>query len=235
MEIITKTPEEISFISKMNVSLANAIRRSVGEVPILAIVEADIYKNDSALYDEIIAHRLGLLSLKNQKMKADQSVEMKMKVKGKGDGVEILASELDGDVVYPDTPIVLLKDGQEIELIARAKVGKGADHAKFMPGLAFYKHLPKIKISSEGERQSELAEIYPEVFEMFGEKLKVKNAAACSLDQEDMINYSGVDIEFDDNLVFTIESWGQIEAKEIFIETCKALKGNLSEVSKIIK
>ena len=235
MEITTKTPKEIVFISKLDISLANALRRSVGEIPILAIVEADIYKNDSALYDEIIAHRLGLLPLKNQKMKADQTIEMKMKAKGEGDGVEILAGELDGDVIYPETPIVLLGDGQKIELIARAKVGKGVDHSKFMPGLVFYKHLPKIKISSEGEKQSELADIYPEVFEMFGDKLRVKDASACDLDQEDMVSYPGIDIEFDDNLVFTIESWGQIEAKEIFAETCKALKGNLSEVSKVIK
>lgn len=235
METITKTPEEITFTSKLNVSLANAIRRSVGEIPILAIVEADIYKNDSALYDEIIAHRLGLLPIKNQKMKAGESVEMKMKAKGEGDGIEIFAKEIDGDIVYPETPIVLLGEGQKIELIARAKVGKGIDHSKFMPGLAFYKHLPKIKISTEGEKQSELAEIYPEVFEMFGEKLKVKNAAACDLDQEDMASYPGISMEFDDNVVFTIESWGQIDAKEIFTEACKALKGHLSEVSKKIK
>jgi len=50
-----------------------------------------------------------------------------------------------------------------------------------------------------------------------------------------MTSYPGVDIEFDDNLVFTIESWGQIEAKEILTESCKVLKGNLSEVSKAIK
>ena len=83
METIIKTPGKISFISDMNISLANAIRRNVGEIPILAIVEADIYKNDSALYDEVIAHRLGLISLKNQKMKADQTIEMKLKAKGK--------------------------------------------------------------------------------------------------------------------------------------------------------
>ncbi len=235
MEMITKTPEEISFVSEMNVSLANAIRRSVGEVSILAIVEADVYKNDSALYDEIIVHRLGLIPLKNQKMKVDQSIEMKLKAKGKGDVTEVLAGELGGDVVYPEAPIVLLGDGQEIELVARAKIGKGNEHARFMPGLVFYKHLPKIKISDEGEKQSELAEIYPKVFEMFGDKLKVKDAVACDLDQDDMVDYPGVSIEFDAHLVFMIESWGQIEAKEIFTEACKVLKGNLSEVSKAIK
>lgn len=235
METIIKTAEEISFITDINVSLANAIRRSVGEISILAIDECDIYKNDSVLYDEIIAHRLGLLSLKNQKMKADQTVEMKMKAKGKGDGVEIFAGEIDGDIVYPETPIVLLGEGQALELVARARAGKGIDHAKFMPGLAHYKHLAKIKISGEGEKQTELVELYPDAFEMFGEKVKVKNAAACDLDEDDVKDYSGVEISFDNNLVFTIESWGQIEAKDIFTEACKALKGNLSEVAKAIK
>ena len=235
MEMIEKTQEKIRFASSMNVSLANAIRRSVDEIPILAIDEADIYKNDSVLYDEIIAHRLGLIPLKNQKIKADQVVEMKLKVKGSGEAKEILAGELGDSVVYPEMPLVLIGSEQEVELVARARVGKGISHAKFSPGIIFYKHLAKIKIIGDGEKQSELAEIYPEVFEMFGDKLKVKDAAACDLDQEDMKSYPGVTIGFDNNLSFTIESWGQIGVKDIFIEACKALKGNLSEVSKVIK
>ena len=233
--MIEKTQEKVTFVSDMNVSLANAIRRSVNEIPILAVDEADIYKNDSVLYDEIIAHRLGLIPLKNQKMKADQTIEMKLKVKGKEEIREILAGELGDSVVYPEMPIVLIGEGQEVEIVARAKVGKGITHAKFSPGIIFYKHLAKIKIASDSEKQSELAEIYPEVFDMFGEKVKVKNAAACDLDQEDMKDYPGITIVFDNNLVFTIESWGQMDAKDMFAEACKALKGNLSEVSKVIK
>jgi len=235
METIEKSPEKIIFTGEMNVSLANALRRSVNEIPILAIDEVDIYKNDSVLYDEIIAHRLGLIPLKNQKMKSGQTIEMKMKVKGKGDGIEILSGKLEGDVVYPDMPLVLLSENQEISLVARARAGKGINHAKFSPGILFYRHLAKIKISGEGEKHSELAKLYPQVFEMFGEKLRVKNAAACELDQEDMKDYPGVTIEFDDNLVFTIESWGQISARDIFFGACKALKDNLSQVSKAIK
>ncbi len=235
MEIIKKINEEMSFVSEMDVSLANAIRRSVGEIPILAIDECDIYKNDSALYDEIIAHRLGLVSLKNQKMKVGQTVEMKMKAKGKGDVIEIMAGLLGDSVVYPETPIVLLGNKQEIELVARARAGKGNTHAKFMPGVIFYKQLPRIKISEEGKKHSELAELYPEVFEMFGNELRVKSAAACDLDDEDLKDYHGVSIEFGNDLVFMIESWGQIEVGDVFIEACKALKVNLSEVLKVVK
>jgi DNA-directed RNA polymerase subunit D len=235
MEIIKNTSEEIVFSADLNVSLANAIRRSVGEIDILAIDECDIYKNDSALYDEIIAHRLGLVSLKNQKMKKDDVLELKFKANGEGNGEMVLAGNLGADVIYPETPIVLLSEGQQIEIVAKARVGRGVDHAKFMPGLFHYKHLPTIKILKEGEKQVELPALYPEVFEMYGENIKVKDAWKCDLDNEDMEYYPGVEISFGDSLVFMIESWGQIEAKKIFVESCKALKSNLSEVSKAVK
>jgi len=235
METITKTPEMITVVSDLNVSLANAIRRSVNEVPVLAIDEADVYKNDSALYDEIISHRLGLIPLKNQKMKVDQTVEMKFKVKGKGERTEVLSGELGDQAVYQDMPIVILSEGQEVEVVARARAGLGINHAKFSPGILFYKHLPKIKISGEGEKQSELAEIYPEAFEMFGEKLKIKDATKFDLEQDDMKDYPGIEVSYGDDLVLTVESWGQMDAKDVFIEATKALKGNLSEVSKVIK
>jgi len=236
MEIISKTAEEVQFTSNMDVSLANAIRRSVSEIPILAIYEADIYKNDSVLYDEVIAHRLGLIPLKNQKLKAGQSIELKLQVKGKeGDKREVLSGDIDGDVVYSDMPFVLLENGQTLKLVARANVGFGKDHSRYSPGVIFYRHVPSIKISGEGEKQSELAELYPKVFSFEAGKLQVRDAYECTLDPEDFENYPGVEISFADSLHFSIESWGQIEAKEIFNDACKALKSNISEVGRVLK
>ncbi|MCH7850462.1 MAG: hypothetical protein IH845_02355 [Nanoarchaeota archaeon] len=235
MKLIQKTNDSIRIVADLNISLANAIRRSVNEIPILAIDEVDIYKNDSALYDEIIAHRLGLVVLKNQKIKGSAKIEMKMKAKCKGDQTKVVAGMLGDLVVHPETLIVLIDEGKEIELVARAAVGKGIDHAKYSPGVIFYKHLPKIKISGGGEKQTELAEIYPEIFEMFGNKLKVRDATAGDIDMEDILNYPGIEIDFDNNLVIDIESWGQINSAEVFTEACKALKANLSKVLKAIK
>ncbi len=234
MELIKKNPEEIILTTNINISLANAIRRSVNEIPILAIDEVNIYKNDSALYDEIIAHRLGLIPLKNQKLKKDSDIKLKLKIKGKDKGTKILSRELGELSVYENIPIVLLEGGQEIELVAKARTGIGEKHSKFSPGLIYYKQIPKIKISNEGEKHNKLAEIYPEIFE-YSEKLKVKDILKRDLDDEDFKDYPGVSIEFGDELAIYIESWGQIKAEEIFIESCKALEKNLSEIRKSIK
>ena len=52
-------------ISKINPSIANAIRRYIlAYVPTVAIHDVEIKKNGSAIYDEMLAHRLGLIPLK---------------------------------------------------------------------------------------------------------------------------------------------------------------------------
>ena len=234
MKKIGKTSEKVVFETDMDISLANAIRRSAGEIPILAIDEVDIYKNDSALYDEIIAHRLGLIPLKNQKLKPEEVLKFKLKEKGNEEGTVVLSEKLGKDIVYKEMPIVLLEKEQELELVAKAKTGKGKEHSKYMPGLVFYKQLPKIVISKDGEKHKKLAELYPDVFEFDG-KLKVKNVSACNLDQKDIEEFKGIEIKFGDELLFSIESWGQIDAKDIFVESCKELKSNLNDLAKALK
>jgi DNA-directed RNA polymerase subunit D len=230
MKIITKTPEKVEFVTEMDISLANALRRSVYEVPVLAVDEVDLYRNDSALYDENVCHRIGLIPLKNQKLKDGETIELKLNVEGR----EVLSKDLGKDVVYSEMPIVLLNGEQGLELVAKARMGKGKDHAKFVPGLVFYKYLTKITISKDGEKHKELAEMYPMVFEFDG-KLKVKNEYQADLDQEDVAGFKGVDIEQTNQIIFTIESWGQMKAEEIFNDIVKALEGNLKDVSKELK
>ncbi len=95
IKIISKNEEKVSFVTDMSETLANAIRRSVLEIPILAIDEVEFFKNDSALYDEILAHRLGLIPLVTEKTFTERekcsckgkgcskcSVDLKIKIKG---------------------------------------------------------------------------------------------------------------------------------------------------------
>ena len=67
MTVLFNTPQKLVLRIPANEPLANAIRRSVAEIPVLAVDEVEIFKNDSALYDEMIAHRVGLIPLKTEK------------------------------------------------------------------------------------------------------------------------------------------------------------------------
>jgi DNA-directed RNA polymerase subunit D len=237
METITNNKEKLVIKTTINTSLANAIRRSINEIPILAIHEADIYANDSALYDEIIAHRLGLIPLKNQNIKGELELEYKLKVKGKQDKgtTEVLAKELGEDVVHENIPITLLEKDQKIELVAKANIGTGKEHARYSPGIMYYKHYPHIKITGEGQQQTQLAQLYPQVFTEEQGKLTIKDETQCELDEEDLENIPGINITFNDELLLQVESWGQLTTQKMLQEASTVLKKNLSELQKKIK
>jgi DNA-directed RNA polymerase subunit D len=216
IKIERKEDEKLKLNSDMPISLANAIRRSVNHIPTLAITELEISKNDSALYDEIIAHRMGLIPLKNEKLKMTKdcvckgkgcgkcSVKFKLKAKGPA---TVYSSDLSpGSSVVYKIPITHLEKDQELELVAVAKVGIGRDHAKFAPGLLYYKYTADIDKKDVKEDDENFKKVLEDAEKNDGKELSL-----------------------------FIESWGQIKPKEIFIEAVDALIKNLKEFSKQIK
>ena len=65
IEVIKNQNGELSFVLRgISSAYANALRRTTEEIPVLAIDEVEISKNDSVLYDEVLSHRIGLVPLK---------------------------------------------------------------------------------------------------------------------------------------------------------------------------
>ncbi len=66
LNILEKSEYKLVFVVEgISVEMLNALRRiMLTEVPVMAIDEVIILKNDSPLYDEIVSHRLGLVPLK---------------------------------------------------------------------------------------------------------------------------------------------------------------------------
>jgi len=231
MEVIQKTPEK--FIIKMpaNEPLANAIRRSVSEIPTLAIDEVEIYKNDSALYDEMLAHRLGLVALKTEKgMSAKTKIDLKLSKTGP---CTVYSSDLEGaaDIIYGKIPLTILGAGHKLELVATAILGQGVEHAKYVPGLAYYRHLFKIKSSSEIDS---IVEKYTSTFK----PEKVSGHWICDLNDALTEKIHKIDdkaISNSDELLFILESYGNMPAQEIFEKAIKVLEDNLEEVQKAFK
>jgi DNA-directed RNA polymerase subunit D len=237
MKIINKKNNQITFSAEIDDSLANAIRRYVDQIPILAIDDVEISMNDSPLYDETIAHRLGLIPLKMEKTINEKGEEITLVSKKEG---TVYSGELKGKVepVYDKIPITLLKKGQELEILATARTGKGSKHAKFSPGLMFYRDVVDIKIDKECPK--EIVNACPK------KVLKVDNGKVCVIDEYecdmceecvDFCNKQGkqfIELVPKGELIITIESFGQITPEEMFKRSIETLKEDLEEVSKKI-
>jgi len=213
-----KDKGKISFITDMSASLANAIRRSALEIPIMAIDEVEIFKNDSALYDEMIAHRLGLIPIKTEK--AIKHTKFKIKEVGPK---TVYSTDIKPSIGTSfKLPVVILDNEQELEIVCDAKLGKGIEHIKYSPGLVFYKHsvdedvLDYIHVDDNGKVS------YNE------EELKNKEVS------EELLNKIKKVKEIHE-LEFNIEGWGQIPVKDIFPKAIDVLDKNLNELGKAVK
>jgi DNA-directed RNA polymerase subunit D len=231
MEVLSKTPQKLVMRLDVSESLANAVRRSVSEVPTLAISEVEIFKNDSALYDELLSHRLGLVPLKTEKSMNEKTV-VELKIKKSGPGI-VYSEDLQGDaeVVEAKIPLVLLGAGHQLELIATATLGKGVTHAKHIPGLCYYRHLLEVTSSAEIDKivQKSKGEVKPE---------KKGSKWICDLREADVDAIKALDkdaVKDLDDLVFVVESYGSMPAESIFQKSIEALSDNASEFLKELK
>ena len=153
-------------VSGVNASFLNSLRRTLlSQVPKLAIDDVTIYDNTSALFDEMVAHRLGLLPVPTD---LNQFVRRNQCQTCNGEGCSActvlytLSKEgpcmvLSGDltpaadakfrIVDQKVPIVKLLEGQRIMLEAGAVLGTGAEHAKWQAVTAVgYTEFPSVKI-----------------------------------------------------------------------------------------
>ncbi|MFH1803016.1 MAG: DNA-directed RNA polymerase subunit D [archaeon] len=231
METIENTNDRLVLRLEANEPLANAIRRSFSEVPTLAIDEVEIYKNDSALYDEIVANRLGLIPLKTEKsMSSKTKIDLKLSKKGPGN---VYAEDLQGPatIVQPKIPITLLGESHKLELMATATLGIGKEHAKHIPGLCYYRHILEVKSTPAIDKIVEKSKglIKPE--KKGGKWLCDPNEAIIN-DIEKADKEAVTDSK---ELLFIIESYGNMPAKDILTEAVKALEKNLDEFEKQLK
>ena len=243
MKLIKKTEDKIIISEKIEDSLANAIRRFVHEIPILAVDEVEIFKNDSALYDETVAHRMGLIPLKMDDSlkerenctcdgKGCNKCTVSLKLVADKEGF-VYSKELKGkgEVVYPGIPIAFLNKGQQIEIVAYARLGRGREHSKFAPGLIFYKNTPEVKKGRDdkikGENYVAKGENVEKMFDndLLGDYVEIRKKEGKEI----------VRVHPGEELVIEVESFGQISAKEIFLDSIKELRERLEQAIKDLK
>ncbi len=231
MQVIQETKEKLILRIDANEPLANAIRRSVSEVPTLAIDEVEIFKNDSALYDEVLAHRLGLIPLRTEKsMSSKTKIDFKLSRKGP---CTVYSEDLRGpaDIIYGKIPISILGEEHKLELVATAILGTAREHSKHLPGLCYYRNILEVKSSTQIDK----------IIENSKGLIKAEKKGTkwfCDLKDAEIKEIEKIEkdaISDSEELIFVIESFGNMPAKDILIQAIKALEENLDEFEKEVK
>ena len=230
-------------------ALANSLRRLMMEtVPAMAIEEVEFTKNDSALYDEILAHRLGLLPLTTDlkdynikkpedELSAKNSVKLTLKAKGP---CTVYAEDFKSKdpaikPVFGKTPIVKLLKGQELELEATAVLGTAKEHVKFAPCLAWYVYEPKVTVNNNHKDFDKFKDKFPPQIFANG-KIDAKLIEKHNLYEAcDGVHDEIVHLEKDPTtFIFTIEPWGQLAPHEILASALERFSELLEQFAEAI-
>ncbi|MDP7078619.1 MAG: DNA-directed RNA polymerase subunit D [Candidatus Undinarchaeales archaeon] len=261
IEIVSKDERKLVFILRdSDPVFANTLRRIMkSEVPTMAIEEVNYLQNSSALYDEVLALRLGLIPLKTDLaayVPPDEcqcggegcpncSAFLTLKSKGEAEAKMVYSGDLvpTDPTVAPSTatiPLIPLLNDQELELEAVARLGRGRNHVKWQPGLIGYKYLPTIEVDAkkcDGKVET-IIDACPRNILVAKKRLPAfKNEADCSLCKAcEEVSEGGVTIKGDPTaFVFTVESFGQLPPESIVLEAARILEKKALEFEDGIK
>ena len=141
IQVLSTDPKKISVRLKgVPLQYANALRRiCLNGVPVFAIDTVDVIENSSAMMDESIAHRLGMIPLKTELSRfnePDSRVLLVLDSGNKETSETVTSADLlsQDEVVKPSSnkiSIAYLAPGQKIKVEAYARLGRGTEHAKW--------------------------------------------------------------------------------------------------------
>jgi DNA-directed RNA polymerase subunit D len=232
----------------------------IGEVPTLSIDDVKIYDNTSALFDEMLAHRLGLIPIASDEgftVPREEcscggegcpacSVVLTMSVEGPGMvySRDLISEDPRIAPSDPDIPIVKLTKDQKVVLEARAVVSCGREHAKWQPTTACgYKNYPVISISEKCDACAQCVDECPrEILEISHGKVavaegKLEACSLCRLCERACLNTgigeeSAIRIGTDESrFLFVVESDGSLPAGRIVAKALEYLKSQSGELS----
>ncbi len=234
-------------------AFANALRRIIiAYVPTIAIEEVIMVENTLPMFDEYIAHRLGLTPLNSDIddlefqetcsvcggtgcSNCTVSLTLTMET-DKNTNLTIYSRDLvsNDPRVYPvsdDIPIMRMGSNQRLILEAIARFGTGKEHAKFQPTSSIgYQYMPIIEIHSGHKFTREVADVCPRNVLEFDEdtqNINIKNLLNCNLCMEctTVPSGNGISIRGDESqIIFLVESNGSLPVENIVTKAADILR-----------
>ena len=259
LDIIELKPKKaVIKIEDIKPYFINSIRRvMLSELPKLAVEDVVIYDNTSALFDEIIAHRLSLIPIPTDlslltfrsdcvcKGKGCPNCTVRYTLSKEGAGTvysgDLQPAEKSWAIKEDKIPIVELYGDQRLILEVEAILGRGKDHAKWQSVIAPGYRIEKT-IEFDKKRLNDvkefLSKIPEDIADIKGDKIILKDDKKLAklqyyLEKE---NIDFITIKNDPTkITFSFETDGAFTTKDALLESVKILEKKYAEFSKLLK
>ncbi|MCE7737135.1 MAG: DNA-directed RNA polymerase subunit D [Candidatus Heimdallarchaeota archaeon] len=246
-------PDILKFIITGTIpAFTNALRRTImSYVPTIAIDEVIMVENNTAMFDEYIAHRLGLIPLNSDiddlNVQADCDVcngagcnacTVTLTLTQETDlstTMIIKSSDLipDDHRVYPmvdEVPIMKMGPDQRLILEAVARFGIGKEHAKWQPTASIgFQYMPTLEIRPGSKFNKKVVEACPRDVLDYDEKsqsINIKDLLSCNLCMEcvEVSEKGAIEVKGDHTqIIFLLESNGSLPVENIVTKSSEIL------------
>ncbi len=254
VNLVGKKGNNVTFLLQgATPAFANALRRiMVSEVPTMAVDSVDFHENDSVLFDEVIAHRLGLIPISFDPDKFNLRSECKCGGKGCSMCQVVFVVDKTGPVmVYsgdmkssnkavkpasPDFPIVELLKGQRIRMEATAIIGTGNEHAKWQAANASYQYYPQLVVKDAKEAKKCIRNCPKGLIKLKAGKPSLADPEKCDLCRQCLEGCPGIAIEGDPTrFIFRVESVSGLKPDYIISKSAEILGKKAEDFKKELK
>jgi len=234
-----------SFLIKgIDSALINSVRRTIMvDVNKLAVDTLTIYENSSVMFDEMLAHRLGMVPFKTDLKSYKKGDKIKLLLEKDGPctvySKDIISTDPKIEAADKKIPLVKLEENQRIKLELEALMDSGSRHSKYQPAIVSFRQLPVISTEKDPTGANEIIKSSsPGLLEIKAKKVIVADATAKNRfgDIEKAGKKLGLKLEYEKNsYVLDLESDGSLTNEEILLESLKMLNEKTDEFRQAVK
>jgi len=243
VQFIERGDRDARFVVRgVSPAFANGIRRAmIADVPTFSVDTVRVIENSSVMFDEQIAHRLGMVPLTTDLDDFEVGEEVTIAI-----DVDGPATAYSGDIESADAmvqpadenvPIIELKDDQRLELEADAVLDYGREHAKHQGAVAVgYRHLQRVEVVGDaGEYEDQESNVLRGVIEEDGELVPTEEF------DHDLTNhdrFEGKEVEVtdvDNAFVFDVETDGSVTVDDLVVRAARTLADRATELEAAVE
>lgn len=231
-------------IKGVSPALVNAIRRSIMlHTPCLAVEDVAIYENNSVMFDEFLAHRLGMLPIKTDTKTYKKGDKVKLVLEKEGPctvySKDIKSTDPKIEVMDKNIPITKLNKGQRLRIEMQATMDSGKEHAKWQPAVVGYREVPELIVSKNCDGCKECMKACPvNILQVKGKKVSFTKAEECNLCGAcvDICPKEALRLNFNSSsFIFIAEPIAGLTTKEVISSAVKELLGKSKQIAKALQ